>query len=77
VYAEAHGAMDEARAAWDYGFGGGGAALTSATLAKIRKNGVNTATSFAVAPGSYRVREVIREAAGNRIWASAALIEIR
>jgi len=54
-----------------------GMALTSASLAKLRENGIRAVTSFAAPPGSYRVREVLREAAQNHIWASSTPVEIR
>jgi hypothetical protein len=55
-----------------------GLALTAATLAEKRQKGIEAATSFAVPrPGTYRVREVIREAAQNHVWASGASIEVR
>jgi hypothetical protein len=53
-------------------------ALTPATLAEKLRKGIQAATSFPVpSPGSYRVREVVREAAQDRVWASATTIEIR
>jgi hypothetical protein len=52
-------------------------ALTPASLAKLRQKGIQAATSFPAPPGSYRVREVVREAVENRVWAAAAPIEIR
>jgi len=54
-----------------------GLALLPATVARLRKNGIQTITSFAVPPGAYRVREVVREAVENHIWASAATIEVK
>jgi VWFA-related protein len=38
--------------------------LRSATLAKVRATGVSVPTSFTVAPGTYRVRVVVRDANG-------------
>jgi VWFA-related protein len=53
-------------------------ALIPATLSEKMRRGIQTATSFPVArPGSYRVREVIREAAQNHIWASGATVEVQ
>jgi VWFA-related protein len=50
-------------------------ALTPATLAEKVRKGIQAATSFPVPrPGSYRVREVIREAAQDRMWASTATV---
>jgi hypothetical protein len=52
-------------------------ALTSGTLAEKRQKGIQAATSFAVPhSGSYRVREVVREAAQDHIWANTSAIEI-
>jgi len=51
--------------------------LTDATRARLEEKGIHAATSFVVAKGSYRVREVIREAVHNRLSASNAPIEIR
>jgi VWFA-related protein len=53
-------------------------ALTAPTLAEKRQKGIEAATSFAVPrPGTYRVREVIREAAQNHVWAGNAAVEVR
>lgn len=53
-------------------------ALTSATLAEKVQKGIHAATSFPVPrPGSYRVREVIREATQDHTWAGATAIEVR
>jgi hypothetical protein len=50
-------------------------ALTPATLAEKVRKGIQAATSFPVPrPGSYRVREVIREAAQDRMWASTTTV---
>jgi hypothetical protein len=52
-------------------------AFTPATLAEKLRNGIQAATSFPEPrPGSYRVREVVREAAQDRMWASTGAIEI-
>jgi len=52
--------------------------LTPASLAGMQKKGIRAATWFSVKRrGSYRVREVVREAVQDHIWASAAPIEIR
>jgi VWFA-related protein len=45
-------------------------ALTNATLAALQKDGMHAVTQFAAPRGSYRVREIVREAAENRIAAS-------
>jgi VWFA-related protein len=53
-------------------------ALTSATLAEKLQKGIQAATSFPVPrAGSYRVREVVREAVQDHIWANTTAIEIR
>jgi VWFA-related protein len=53
-------------------------ALTSAGLAETMQKGVRAATSLSVPPpGSYRVREVVRELAQNRIWASSVPVGIK
>jgi VWFA-related protein len=52
-------------------------ALLPATLAKFRKEGIRAAVSFPAPAGSYRVRQVVREAAQNRVWASTAAIAMR
>jgi hypothetical protein len=53
-------------------------ALAPASLAEKQTKGIRAATSFSVPRrGSYRVREVVREAVQDRIWASVAPIEIR
>jgi VWFA-related protein len=53
-------------------------ALLPATLAEKLKKGIEAEMSFAAPPaGAYRVREVIREAAQNRVWAGAAAITVR
>jgi VWFA-related protein len=52
--------------------------LTPAGLANTLKEGIRAATSFSIRrQGSYRVREIVREAVQNRIWASTAPIEIQ
>lgn len=53
-------------------------ALSPTGFAEIQKNGIRAAISLPVPrPGSYRVREVVREAAQNRVWASGASVEVR
>jgi hypothetical protein len=53
-------------------------ALLPATLSDKMQSGIQAATSIPVTrPGSYRVREVIREAAHDRLWASTTVIEVR
>jgi VWFA-related protein len=43
--------------------------LTEATLAKLAQSGINAETKFRVAPGSYRVREVVRDTESKEISA--------
>jgi VWFA-related protein len=53
-------------------------ALTSTTLAEKLQKGIQAATSLPVPrPGTYRVREVVREAVQDHIWANTSAIEIR
>jgi VWFA-related protein len=53
-------------------------ALTPARLVEMQDKGIRATTSFSVQRrGSYRVREVVREAVKDGIWASAAPIEVR
>jgi len=52
-------------------------ALTAPTLARLRKGGIKAVTWFPAPRGAYRVREVVRELAQDRIWASTTTIEIR
>jgi hypothetical protein len=53
-------------------------ALTPASLAEMRAKGIRATTSFSVVQrGSYRVREVIREAVQDRVWASVTPVEVR
>jgi VWFA-related protein len=51
--------------------------LTNATRAQLEEKGLKAATSFLVAEGNYRIREVIREAIHNQLTASESPIEIR
>jgi VWFA-related protein len=51
--------------------------LTSETRAGLEAKGVKAATSFVVPKGSYRVREVIREAVQNHLAASTTPLDIR
>jgi VWFA-related protein len=45
---------------------------------EMQEKGIRAATSFAVPrPGSYRVREVVREVVQDHVWASAARVEVR
>ena len=51
--------------------------LTPETRADLESKGIKAATSFQVAKGAYRIREVIREAVGNRVNASTTSIDTR
>ena len=47
------------------------------TFARLLGEGIRTEISFPVAPGSYRVRQVIREAVQNKITATDSPIQVR
>jgi VWFA-related protein len=49
--------------------------LTPETRAQLEAKGIKAATSFQVAKGSYRIREVIREAVQNHLHASTTPVE--
>jgi hypothetical protein len=51
-------------------------ALSGAKRAELEAKGIKAATSFVVPKGSYRIREVIREAVHNKLAASTSPIEI-
>jgi len=51
--------------------------LTSGTRADLEANGIKAAVSFLVPKGSYRIREVIREAVQNHMAASSTPIEAK
>jgi hypothetical protein len=51
--------------------------LSAASLAEFQAAGIKTSTSFAIAPGSYRVRQVVREAVQNRLAATDTPIEVK
>ena len=51
--------------------------LTAAKRADLESKGIKATTFFIVPPGSYRIREVIREAVHNRVSASTSPIDIR
>lgn len=51
--------------------------LTDAKRNEFKSNGIKAATSFLARKGSYRVREIIREAVRNRIVAANAAVEAR
>lgn len=58
--------------------GDGSGSESATTLAEMQKNGIRAAISLPVPrPGCYRVREVVREAVQNRVWASGAATEVR
>jgi len=52
-------------------------ALTAATRADLETKGIKAVTSFLAGKGSYRIREVIREAVQNRLTASNSPVELR
>ena len=52
-------------------------ALTRATLAELRAKGIRATLSFNAKRGSYKVREVVREAVENHLAASDTLVEAR
>lgn len=53
-------------------------ALTPDGLAATLEKGINAVTALpAPARGSYRVREVVREAAEDRLWAASSSIQVR
>lgn len=43
--------------------------LTGTTLAKLGQEGINAVTKFQVAPGSYRVREIVRDTESQEVTA--------
>jgi VWFA-related protein len=51
--------------------------LTSETRSDLDAKGIKAATSFVVPTGSYRIREVIREAVQNRLAALSTPVEAR
>jgi VWFA-related protein len=51
--------------------------LTAATRAGLEAKGIKPVTSFVVPKGSYRIREVIREAVQNHMAASTTPVEVR
>lgn len=50
--------------------------LTEARLAQLRQSGVNAETSFRIRPGAYRVREIVRDAASQKLAALNCNVEI-
>jgi len=52
-------------------------AVTSQTLAGFRAKGLQAETSFTLAKGTYRVREVVREAVDNRMSASRTPVQVQ
>jgi hypothetical protein len=51
--------------------------LSAPTLADMEAKGIKAAVSFPAPPGSYRVREIVREAVQNRMSISNTPVEIR
>jgi len=52
-------------------------ALSAPTLADMEAKGIKASTSFSAPKGRYRVREIVREAAQNRIAVSNTQVEVR
>ena len=50
--------------------------LKDATLEKFSKSGINAKTSFEVGPGSYRVREVVRDSESTGMSALNCDVEV-
>jgi len=50
--------------------------LQDSTLAKLMQSGVNTRVSLTVKPGTYAIREVVRESEGGQISALNSQVEI-
>ena len=51
--------------------------LSEGKLAELQKDGLHAATTFSLATGSYRVREIVREVVENRIAASNTAFEAK
>jgi hypothetical protein len=52
-------------------------ALSAPTLADMEAKGIKASTSFSAPKGVYRIREIVREAAQNRMAVSNTQVEIR
>jgi VWFA-related protein len=50
--------------------------LKDATLAKFTQSGINAKTSFEVAPGTYRVREIVRDTESKALSALNYVVEV-
>jgi len=50
--------------------------LKDATLEKFAQSGINAKTSFQVAPGTYRVREVVRDTESSGTSALNCTVEV-
>jgi len=50
--------------------------LKDTTLERLLKSGLNATTSFQMAPGTYRVREVVRDTASNGMSALDCIVEV-
>ena len=50
--------------------------LSEAKLEKLRQSGINAETVFHVAPGTYRIREVVRETGTNKMAALNGSVEV-
>lgn len=51
--------------------------LSAPTLADMEAKGIKASTSFSAPKGAYRVREIVREAAQNRMAVSNTQVEVR
>jgi hypothetical protein len=52
-------------------------ALKDATYQNLVRSGVNAKLSFEMAPGMYRLREVVEEAVGGDMASSIDLVDLR
>jgi hypothetical protein len=50
--------------------------LTSATRGDLEAKGIRAATSFVVPKGSYKIREVVRDAVQNHLAASNTAVDV-
>ena len=50
--------------------------LKEATLEKFTQSGINAKTSFQVPPGTYRVREVVRDSESKGMSALNCIVEV-
>lgn len=50
--------------------------LTDAKLAELLRNGINAQTAFRMSPGTYRIREVVRESGSKKLAALNGNVEV-